>query len=171
MNRGELWLQRPTGVHRTHEVFFIRPRPRGALVRIARDRSRTGPGMRTAWNHCRADEVGRYLTPPEDRTLFRSRRRLIVHVLSLVLLIAQLGMQAHAFSHLKSDPDGVPGTPTQLCGQCASSAPLLSMASGSLCIRVPYQSQTIGIAPASIDAAFLPLPHPAFRSRAPPHLL
>jgi hypothetical protein len=111
------------------------------------------------------------LSPSEDRSLFRNRRRLIAHVLSLVLLIAQLGMQAHAFSHLKSDPDGLPGTTTQLCGQCASSAPLLSMASNSLCIRVPYQPQTVGIAPASIDTALLPLPHPAFRSRAPPHLL
>jgi hypothetical protein len=112
------------------------------------------------------------LSPSEGRSLFRNRRRLIVHVLSLVLLLAQLGMQAHAYSHLKSDPDGLPGTTTtQLCGQCASSAPLLSMASSSLCIRVPYQPETVGVAPASIDSDLLPLPHPAFRSRAPPHLL
>jgi hypothetical protein len=103
--------------------------------------------------------------------LFRSRRRLIVPLLSLVLLIAQLGMQAHAYSHLKSDPDRLPGTTTQLCGQCASSAPLLSMASGSLCIRVPYQSFAEGVAPASIGAGIRRLPHPAFRSRAPPHIL
>ena len=108
---------------------------------------------------------------PEVGVLLRSHRRLIVHVLSLVLLVAQLGMAAHAYSHLKSDPDGLPGTTTQLCGQCASSAPLLSMASGSLCIRVPYQPQSAGIAPASIGSTVLPLPHPAFRSRAPPHLL
>jgi hypothetical protein len=107
----------------------------------------------------------------EIGVLLRSHRRLIVHVLSLVLLLAQLGMQAHAYSHLKSDADSLPGTTTQLCGQCASSAPLLSMASSSLCIRVPYQPQRVGIAPASIDHSLLPLPHPAFRSRAPPHLL
>jgi hypothetical protein len=105
------------------------------------------------------------------RVLFRSHRRLIVHLLSLLLLLAQLGMQAHAYSHLKSDPDGLPGTTTQLCGQCASSAPLLSMASGSLCIRVPYQPHAKGIAPTSIDSTVHRLPHPAFRSRAPPHLL
>ena len=70
------------------------------------------------------------------RVLFRSHRRLIVHLLSLVLLLAQLGMQAHAYSHLKSDPDSLPGTTTQLCGQCASSAPLLSMASGSLYMEI-----------------------------------
>lgn len=87
------------------------------------------------------------------------------------MLIAQLGMQAHAYSHLKSDPDGLPGQPTQLCGQCASSVPLLSMASGALCIRVPYQPQAEGIAPASIATDVRPLPHPAFRSRAPPALL
>jgi hypothetical protein len=103
--------------------------------------------------------------------LFRSHRRLIVHLLSLVLLLAQLGMQVHAYSHLKSDPDGLPGTTTQLCGQCASSAPLLSMASGALCIRVPYQPHADGVAPASIGCTAHRRPHPAFRSRAPPRLL
>jgi hypothetical protein len=112
----------------------------------------------------------RILVAPEVG-LFRSRRRPIVHLLSLVLLFAQLGIQAHAYSHLKSDPDGLPGTTTQLCGQCASSAPLLSMASGSLCIRVPHRPQAEGTAPASIDSTVHRLPHPAFRSRAPPHLL
>jgi hypothetical protein len=106
----------------------------------------------------------------EVGVLLRSRRRLIVHLLSLALLIAQLGMEAHAYSHLKSDPDSLPGTPTQLCGQCASSAPLLSMASSSLCIRVPYEPQTEGAAPASIGTDVRPLPRPAFRSRAPPLL-
>jgi hypothetical protein len=107
----------------------------------------------------------------EARALFRSsRRRLIVHLLSLALLIAQLGMEAHAYSHLKSDPDGLPGQTTQLCGQCASSAPLLSMASSSSCIRVPFAPQVAGIAPASIGTDVRPLPHPPFRSRAPPRL-
>ena len=105
------------------------------------------------------------------RVLLRSLRRLIVNLLSLVLLLAQLGMQAHAYSHFKSDPDGLPGTTTQLCGQCASSAPLLSMANGSLCIRVPYQPQAERVASTSIDSSVHRLPHPAFRSRAPPHLL
>ena len=118
-------------------------------------------GMRTGDILCRR----------KGGALLRNRRRLIVHVLSLVLLIAQLGMTAHAYSHLKSDPDSLPGTTTQLCGQCASSAPLLSMTSGSLCIRVPYQPQSEGMAPASVGSTGLPLPHPAFRSRAPPHLL
>jgi hypothetical protein len=81
-------------------------------------------------------------------------------------------MQAHAYSHLKSDPDGLPGTTTtQVCGQCASSAPLLSMASGSICIRVAHQPSADGIAPACIGSTVHRLPHPAFRSRAPPHLL
>jgi len=108
----------------------------------------------------------------EVSVLLRKRRRSIVHLLSLVLLIAQLGVEAHAYSHLKADPDGLPGTTTtQLCGQCASSAPLLTMASGSLCIRVPHAPQAEGSAPASIDSTVHRLPHPAFRSRAPPHLL
>jgi len=110
------------------------------------------------------------LRSPEVGVLFRSSRRLIVQLLSLALLIAQLGMQAHAYSHLKSDADGLPGQPTQLCGQCASSAPLLSMASSSSCIRVPYAPQLADIAPASIGTEVRPLPHPPFRSRAPPRL-
>jgi hypothetical protein len=109
----------------------------------------------------RASEVG---------PLFRSRRRLIVHLLSLGLLIAQLGMEAHAYSHLKSDADGLPGQPTQLCGQCASSAPLLSMASSSSCVRVPYAAQAEAIAPASLGTEVRPLLRLAFRSRAPPRL-
>jgi hypothetical protein len=111
------------------------------------------------------------LAAPEVSVLLRKRRRSIVHLLSLLLLIAQLGMQAHASSHLKSDPDGLPGSTTQLCGQCASSAPLLTMASGSLCLRVPHLPQAESFAPASIDSSVHRLPHPAFRSRAPPHLL
>ncbi|HET9444753.1 MAG TPA: hypothetical protein VFO35_00740 [Steroidobacteraceae bacterium] len=107
----------------------------------------------------------------EVRVLFRSHRRLIVNLLSLLLLLAQLGMQAHAYSHLQSDSDTLPGTTTQLCGQCASSAPLLSMASGALCIRVPYRPHAEGFAPSSIDSTVHRLPHPAFRSRAPPRLL
>jgi hypothetical protein len=113
----------------------------------------------------------RILTPSEVWVLLRKHRRSIVHLLSLLLLLAQLGMQAHAYSHLKSDPDGLPGSTTQLCGQCASSVPLLSMASGALCIRVPHLSQAESTAPASIDSSVHRLPHPAFRSRAPPHLL
>jgi hypothetical protein len=114
----------------------------------------------------------RILAPSEVSVLLRKRRRSIVHLLSLVLLFAQLGMQAHAYSHLKSDSDGLPGsTTTQLCGQCASSAPLLTMASGSLCIRVPHLAQAASSAPASIDSSVHRLPHPAFRSRAPPPLL
>ena len=113
----------------------------------------------------------RILARSEVSVLLRKRRRSIVHLLSLVLLFAQLGVQAHAYAHLKSDTDGLPGTATQLCGQCASSAPLLTMASGSLCIRVPHVSQAEGAAPASIDSSVHRLLHPAFRSRAPPHLL
>ena len=102
--------------------------------------------------------------------MIRRPRRWFVHVLSLALLFAQLGMAVHANSHLRSDPHATP-TQAQLCGQCASSAPLLTMASGSLCIRVPHLAHAQGTAPASIDSSVHRLPHPAFRSRAPPHLL
>ena len=108
---------------------------------------------------------------PEVSVLLRKRRRFIVPLLSLVLLITQLGMEAHAYTHLNSDTHGLPSSTTQLCGQCASFAPLLSMSSGSLCIRVPHLPQAVAIAPASIDGTVHRLPRPAFHSRAPPHLL
>jgi hypothetical protein len=91
-------------------------------------------------------------------------------LLSLVLLIAQLGVEAHAYSHLSSDPHGVPST-VQSCAACVSVAPLLSMAGGSHSIRLPHQPQDDSPAPTrTISIAFL-LPCPAFRSRAPPDLL
>ena len=58
--------------------------------------------------------------------MIRRPRRWFVHVLSLALLFAQLGMVVHASSHLKSDPHATP-TQAQLCGQCASFSPIQNM--------------------------------------------
>ena len=63
---------------------------------------------------------------PSGGSLIRNRR-LIVQLLSLAFLFAQLGMAVHASTHLKAEPHGAP---TQLCGQCASFAPLQNMAGG-----------------------------------------
>ena len=54
-------------------------------------------------------------------------RRLIVQLLSLAFLFAQLGMAVHASMHLKAEPHGAPA---QVCGQCASFAPLQNMVGG-----------------------------------------
>ena len=53
-----------------------------------------------------------------------------MHVLSLALLFAQLGMVVHASSHLKADPHATP-TQQQLCGECASFAPMQNMVGGA----------------------------------------
>ena len=89
-----------------------------------------------------------------------------MHVLSLALLFAQLGMVVHASTHLKADPHGTPSQ--QLCGQCASFAPMQNMVGGTpsmvLAIRVPHHHALDTIAVVSV-------PHrafSAFRSRAPP---
>ena len=43
-------------------------------------------------------------------------------------------MAVHASTHLKTEPHGAP---TQLCGQCASFAPLQNMAGGGATVILP----------------------------------
>jgi hypothetical protein len=110
------------------------------------------------------------LSGAEAGTLTRNRRRLIVQVLSLVLLIAQLGMEAHAYSHLKPDQHGVPST-LQICGQCVSFAPLLGIVGGPQHVRFVHPPERDYILPADTASVASRLTCPAFRSRAPPHAL
>jgi hypothetical protein len=105
----------------------------------------------------------------ETKTLSR-HFRLIVHVLSLALLIAQLGTQAHAYSHLSPDPHGVPST-IQSCGQCLSFAPLLTAVGGSHCLWLADRCETERIVPVNTIQPSYRQPYPAFRSRAPPALI
>jgi hypothetical protein len=102
-----------------------------------------------------------------EASLKRRNRRWFVHVLSLALFIAQLGMVLHASSHLVSDPHATP-TQSQLCGECASFSPMQNMVGGApivvLEIPVFHDAAFAGPAVASV-------PHrafSAFRSRAPP---
>ena len=90
-----------------------------------------------------------------------------MHVLSLALLFAQLGMVVHASSHLKADPHATP-TPGQLCGECASFAPVQNMVGGTphlvLAVQVSHDRALDSVAVVSAPhGAFS-----AFRSRAPP---
>jgi hypothetical protein len=90
-----------------------------------------------------------------------------VHVLSLALLFAQLGMVVHASSHLDSDPHATP-TQQQLCAQCASFAPMQNMVGGAPAVVLEVQ---VSHGAAAIDAAVASVPHrafSAFSSRAPP---
>ena len=90
-----------------------------------------------------------------------------MHVLSLALLFAQLGMVVHANSHLKTDPHATP-TQAQLCGQCASFAPMQNMVGGGpavlFVVHVPHDRAAECAAISSVPSAAFT----AFRSRAPP---
>ena len=80
-------------------------------------------------------------------------------------MFAQFGTMVHASTHLKDDSHAAAA---QLCGQCLTSAPLLSMVGGGATVVLPA---TILHAPAiESDAEYL-APHrafTAFSSRAPP---
>jgi hypothetical protein len=108
------------------------------------------------------------------RRMFAVRRPLVrlrlVPQLALVLLLAQFGAQLHVLAHsgTRTDPPSLPGHHTQLCGECASFAPLLALQGGPVALP--------GIAPAAVvDIAATAATEPgelahfrAFRSRAPP---
>jgi len=110
------------------------------------------------------------LAGPEVKTLFRKRHRLFIHMLSLVLLVAQLGVEAHAYSHLQSDTHGIPAT-VQYCGGCLSFAPLLSMGGSAPRICIARHAAGTYAPPATIASTVSRLPYAAFRPRGPPQLL
>jgi hypothetical protein len=88
-------------------------------------------------------------------------------VLSLALLVAQLGAEAHAYSHL-TDQHSMPGTVVG-CGNCLSFAPLLSAASGAphlFVIELQCHFERI-IPDSAILFPYRPPAH-AFQPRAPP---
>src|SRR3982750_3733497 len=62
--------------------------------------------------------------------MIRRNRRWFVHVLSLALSFAQLGMVVHASTHLKSNPHAAP-TQSQLCGECISFASVQNAVGGT----------------------------------------
>ena len=90
-----------------------------------------------------------------------------MHVLSLALLFAQLGMVVHASTHLKSNPHAAP-TQSQLCGECVSFASMQNMVGGT-----PTAILVISVSPDAVPDSdtVSRIPHrtfTAFRSRAPP---
>jgi hypothetical protein len=99
--------------------------------------------------------------------LIRRNRRWFVHVLSLALFFAQLGMVVHASTHLDSDPHARP-TQSQLCGTCLSFAPMQNMVGGAPIVVLPV---CVFNDHALERAQVANVPHrafTAFRSRAPP---
>jgi hypothetical protein len=91
-------------------------------------------------------------------------------VLALALLAAQFGAEAHAYSHLAKDPDGIPGS-SQYCAKCLSFAPVTAAAGG-----MPHAVLIVQSEPESpLAAVTLPFatvsPRPSYQSRAPPQSL
>ena len=105
-----------------------------------------------------------------------SKKFILCLLQALVLVIAQLGAQAHAYSHLKGThgTQGTGGEPQRVhalaCTDCVAFAPLLAAAGGATVpvLHLPAHSSDL-IAPAALvppRAGTLS----AYRSRAPPSL-
>lgn len=99
--------------------------------------------------------------------MIRRNRNLFVHLLSLALLIAQLGMVAHASTHLRSDPHGAPSK-AQVCGECLSFAPLQNAVGAAPAVVVAVKPPANRIYELEAVATVPPRAFDAFRSRAPP---
>src|SRR5829696_5019592 len=89
-----------------------------------------------------------------DFPLFARRSGRVVTL--LVLLALSLGQAlavAHAAGHAGADPGrALPGVHTQLCTDCASLAPLLSVVGGAACpLFVPAQCAAVAM-PCAPDA-------------------
>jgi hypothetical protein len=102
----------------------------------------------------------------------RNRRTPAICLLqALILVIAQLGAQAHAYSHL-TGARGSAGEPQRshvlACSECVAFAPLLAAAGGATVPLLRLSERASSVTPA---VAFLP-PRvgavTAYRSRAPP---
>ena len=107
---------------------------------------------------------------PEVELLSSRRLSLIARLLSLALLLGQLGAEAHAYSHLFDETDGLPST-TQNCRACLSGAPLLSAVGCSPTAFVLARSEGDSFLPLEPALVAQGPAHRAFQSRAPPALL
>jgi hypothetical protein len=92
-----------------------------------------------------------------------------VHVLSLALFAAQLGMVVHAGSHLKSDPHAP--TQQQLCGECLSFSPVQAMAGAAPMVVLAFHVSHDRALDDTVAATVPRRAFTAFRSRAPPAFL
>ena len=107
---------------------------------------------------------------PAETFLTRRNRKLFVHLLSLGLLFAQLGMLAHASTHLKRDLHAAPTT-AQLCGECLSFTPLQNIVGPAPAAIVVIKPPVERVHEGDAIEAVLPRAFSAFRSRAPPSFL
>ncbi len=103
--------------------------------------------------------------------VFRIARRHCRTIALIALVALSLGQAlavAHASRHVGPDAAGLPGNHAQLCTDCASIAPLLSVAGAAAApLFVGAQCGDAFILP-SIHVPAARARHLAFRSRAPP---
>ena len=98
-------------------------------------------------------------------------RRHATWAMALVLLCAQLGAQAHAYSHLSSVADGkAHHFRTLPCLECSSCAPLLTLAGGLSSPPILPVADRATVSPAPPIASRTAAICRAYRSRAPPVL-
>ncbi len=102
--------------------------------------------------------------------LSRRRLSLIARLLSLALLIGQLGAETHAYTHLLDDTDGLPST-AQNCRACLSGAPLLSAVGSSPASFIVARCEAEAYRPLDSVVVAQGPARRAFQSRAPPALL
>ena len=90
-------------------------------------------------------------------------------ILALIVLVAQLGAQAHAYTHLGKNTDPAQTSAHRTpCVECSAFAPLLAAVSG-----VAYPAIAVVVEPPAIAATLAAGFHraaacTAYRSRAPP---
>lgn len=99
----------------------------------------------------------------------RRHARAILLVALVAFWIAQALAVAHASRHVGNDAPGLPGNHAQLCTDCASMLPLLSVAGGvgTAFVFAPPARQAI-LPVVELRAITAPVRH-AFRPRAPPY--
>ena len=94
--------------------------------------------------------------------------RVITLLALLALFMGQSLAIAHASRHVGKDAPGLPGSHAQFCTDCASMAPLLSVAGGATPpLFVPAECAVAMVPAVQGVCPAQPLRY-AFRSRAPP---
>ena len=90
-------------------------------------------------------------------------------LIALIMLIAQFGAQAHAYTHLAKPRDTVErGTHPAPCVECSAFAPLLAAVSGDSYPAIATVVEPPAIAATLATGVRPAAPRTAYRSRAPP---
>jgi hypothetical protein len=104
------------------------------------------------------------------KRLSEKYRLSIALTLATTLLIAQIGGQVHAYSHLRARPDPIGRLERngRLCSECLSSASLLSPAANPSHLFAISPQGVVATPSVEVASLIARTPSPVFRSRAPP---